>query len=547
MKDESEVGMRRWKLRINTKINRVVLCWLLISLLFLSGCGAGGTEQTGAKEGIPQELTIARVGDVGTMNPHLYDSDMGAQTLVYEPLVNLDKEGNIIPCLAASWEFKDQGLSLVFQLREDVKFSDGQDFNAQAVKQNFEAVLANAKRHSWLPMIDNLKSVEVTAPYTVVLHLKSPYPFTLLELTMVRPARFLSPGGFGENGIAFAKPVGTGPYILTEYVKDERAVFVRNDQYWGDKPKLEKITIRPVPDSNVRLNALLAGEVDLIVGSGLSAVSYLDLKNLQGKANLESNVEMGDVAQFLLLNPSAEFLTDKAVREAICLAIDKQEINQVAYEDMESVSDTMFSTKVPEILGQVKGPGRDQEKAKQLLAAAGWADSNGDKFMDKDGKTLEILCNIPSDALTTKTLAEVVQAQLSEIGIKVKISSVESAVYYERKESGEFGIMPDISWGVQYDPQSIYKSFRDVRPFLGKIFQGEAGSLFEQALLTMEPAERRAKFERIADIFMNEEFIVIPTTVAPNVAVYNKKVQGFSFSANVWELSTGLSKVEIVK
>lgn len=536
------------KVKMKMKRNTVVLCWLLIlSVLLLSGCMGGGTEQTGAKQGIPQELTIARVGDVGTMNPHLYDSDMGAQTLVYEPLVNLDKQGNIIPCLATSWEFKDEGHSLVFQLRENVKFSDGKEFNAQAVKQNFAAILSNAKRHSWLPMIDNLKSVEAAAPYTIVMHLKNPYPFTLLELTMVRPARFLSPGGFGANGIAFEKPVGTGPYTLQEYVKDERAVFVRNENYWGEKPKLEKITIRPVPDSNVRLNALLAGEVDLIVGSGLSAVSYLDLKNLQGKADLKTKVEMGDVAQFLLLNPSAEFLTDKAVREAICLAIDKQEINQVAYENMESVSDTMFSTKVPEILGKVKGPGRDQEKARQLLAAAGWKETNGDKFIDKNGQTLEIMCNIPSNSLTTKTLAEVVQAQLAQIGIKVKISSVESAVYYERKESGEFGIMPDISWGVQYDPQSIYKSFRDVRPFLGKIFQGEAGSLFEQALLTMDPAERRAKFERIADIFMNEEFIVIPTTVTPNVAVFNKKVQGFDFSANVWELSTGLSKVEIVK
>ncbi|AFQ42600.1 nickel ABC transporter, nickel/metallophore periplasmic binding protein [Desulfosporosinus meridiei DSM 13257] len=536
------------KMKTKTIKSRVILYLLLISSVFtLSGCMGGKTEQTGAQKNIPQELTIARVGDVGTMNPHLYDSDMGAQTLVYDPLVNLDKAGNIIPCLAASWEFKDEGLSLAFHLREDVKFSDGQEFNAQAVKQNFEAVLANAKRHSWLPMIDNLKSVEVTAPYTVVMHFKNPYPFTLLELTMVRPARFLSPGGFGADGVAFEKPVGTGPYILTEYVKDQRAVFVRNENYWGEKPKLEKITIRPVPDSNVRLNALMAGEVDLIVGSGLKAVSYLDLKNLKGNANLQTKVEVGDIAQFLLLNPSAEFLTDKAVREAICLAIDKQEINQIVYENMESVSDTMFSTKVPEILGKVKGPGRDLEKAKQLLASAGWIDSNGDKFLDKNGKTLEIMCNIPSDALPTKTLAEVVQAQLSQIGIKVKISSVESAVYYERKESGEFGIMPDFSWGVQYDPQSIYKSFRDVRPFLGEIFQGEAGSLFKQALTTMEPAERRIKFDRIADIFMNEEYIVIPTTVTPNVAVYNKKVQGFDFSANAWELSIGLSKVEIVE
>jgi nickel transport system substrate-binding protein len=178
-------------------------------------------------------LTIARVGDVGTMNPHLYDSDRGAQTLVYEPLVNLDREGNIIPCLATSWAFENNGRSLVFQLREGIKFSDGQDFNAQAVKQNFDAVLSNATRHNWLPLIDNLESVEASAPHTVVLHMKKPYPFTLLELTMVRPMRMLSPGGFDVDGISFDKPYGTGPFILTEYVEDERAVFERNENYWG--------------------------------------------------------------------------------------------------------------------------------------------------------------------------------------------------------------------------------------------------------------------------------------------------------------------------
>jgi nickel transport system substrate-binding protein len=533
-------------MKVKWSFSSLLCLALLVSIFALSGCTGNGADKSGEKN-IPQELTIARVGDVGTMNPHLYDSDMGAQTLVYEPLVNLDKEGNIIPWLATSWEYKEEGRSLVFQLREGVKFSDGQAFNAEAVKQNFEAVLSNAKRHNWLPLIDNLKSVEAAAPNTVVLHMKEPYPFTLLELTMVRPIRFLSPGGFGPDGIAFEKPVGTGPFLLSEYVQDERAVFVRNENYWGEKPKLEKLTIRPVPDSNVRLSALLAGEVDLIVGSGVTAVSYLDLKNLQKNPTMETKVEMGDIAQFLLLNPSAGLLKDKAVREAIALGVNQEEISLVAYEGMESVSETMFSTKVPEIIGRAKGSATNVQKAKELLARAGWSDANGDGYLDKNGKTFEVLYSIRSDVLTQKTVAEVVQSQLATLGIKVNISPVESTVYYDRRTSGDFDIMPDISWGIQYDPQSIYKSFRDGRPYLASVFRGEAGSLFAQALKTMEPEERRAGFDRIADIFMNEEFIVIPTTVTPNVAVYNKKVQGFVFSANVWELSSVLAKVEIVE
>lgn len=525
-----------------------LLCLVLLcSVLALGGCSGKetGAPETGAE--MPQVLTIARVGDVGTMNPHLYDSDMGAQALVYEPLVNLDREGNIIPWLAASWAYENNGRRLVFQLRENVKFSDGQAFNAEAVKQNFDAVLANATRHNWLPLVDNLESVEVTGPYTIALNMKEPYPFTLLELTMVRPMRILSPGGFGADGVAYEKPVGTGPFVLTEYVEDERAVFARNDSYWGEKPNLEKIIIRPVPDSNVRLNALLAGEVDLIVGSGVTAVSYLDLKNLEQNPDLETRVEMGDIAQFILMNPSEEPLNDKTVREAVALAVDQQEISRVAYEGMESVSETIFSTMVPEILGLAEGPETNPAKAKSLLADAGWADADGDGYLEKDGRPLEIMYNIRSDVQTQKTVAEIIQAQLAKIGIKVNISSVESTVYYDRRAQGGFGLMPDVSWGIQYDPQSIYKSCRDGRPYLAPVFAGEAGALFEQALRTMADDERRAKFDRIADILMNGEFVIVPLTVTPNVAVYNKRVKGFEFSANVWELGMGLTKIEIVE
>lgn len=214
------------------KISLYGLSWIVMLMLALGVCSVNA-------KAVSQELTIALVGDIGTMNPHLYDSNMGAQTLVYEPLVTLDRNGAIIPWLATSWRFEDNDRRLVFNLRENVKFSDGREFNAQVVKQNFDAVLSNAKRHSWLPLISNLASVKVTAPYTVAFQLKKPYPFTLLELTMVRPVRFLSPGGFDPDGITYAKPQGTGPFVLSKYVKDEIAVFTRNENYWGKKPRIE--------------------------------------------------------------------------------------------------------------------------------------------------------------------------------------------------------------------------------------------------------------------------------------------------------------------
>lgn len=524
---------------------RLVALVVIVALACFMAVGCGQKEPESGVTKVPQVLTVAIIKDIGSMNPHLYDSDMGAQSLVYEPLVNLDKQGKIIPWLAKSWEMRDGGRKITMKLREDVKFTDGQPFNAAAVKQNFDAVLANAKVHSWLPLVEKIAKVDVVDEYTVTFELKEPYPYFLLELTMVRPVRFLSPGGFASDGKTFAKPIGTGPFILEEYVKDQKAVFIRNENYWQNKPKLEKIILRPIPDTNTRISALMAGEVDLIKGSGVTAVSYLDLLTLKKNPNLVTATQMGDVCNFLLVNPSREPLNDRTVREAIALTVNKAEINQVAYEGQEKVAETMFSPRLPEILGEAKAPARDVAKAKRLLAEAGWVDTNGDGYLEKDGKTLEFTYMIRSDISTQKIVAEVIQAQLKEVGIKMDIDAVEKTVYYDRRKSGEYGIMPDITWGIQYDPQSIFKSFRNERPYLAGIFAGEVGRKFERALKSMDQRERQKLYDEIIDVLMNKEFVVIPLTVQTDIAVYNKKVKGFEFSANVWELGLDLTKVYI--
>ena len=125
-----------------------------------------------------------------------------------------------------------------------------------------------------------------------------------------------------------------------------------------------------------------------------------------------------------------------------------------------------------------------------------------------------ISVNYRSDMITQKAMAEVVQAQLARLGVQVIIQPAEPALYYDRRKSGDFGMMPDISWGIQYDPQSIFKFFRDGRRYLAPAFEGEAEELFQCAIRNMDVESRRRQFDRIADIFMNQEFIVIPLTVS---------------------------------
>jgi nickel transport system substrate-binding protein len=123
------------------RIRKILLMGILLMTLvaWTTGCKK---EAVDGKSTTPQVLTIANVDDLGSMNPHLYDSDMGGQSLVYEPLVNLDKKGNIVPWLAKSWDIQDNGCKIIMKLREDVKFTDGNVFNANVVKQNFDAILS---------------------------------------------------------------------------------------------------------------------------------------------------------------------------------------------------------------------------------------------------------------------------------------------------------------------------------------------------------------------------------------------------------------------
>ena len=190
---------------------------LLVSLV--AGCGSQTSKDT------PKEKTLkfSWAKDIGPLNPHLYNpNEMFAQGLVYESLVQYSSDGKIIPWLAESWTVSPDGKEYIFKLRKDVKFADGTMFNAAAVKKNFDAVLANGKRHDWLAFIRQIKETQVIDDSTFKLVLKDAYYPVLQELALIRPIRFLAPSQFPDSGNTaegIKKPVGTGPWMLSEISK----------------------------------------------------------------------------------------------------------------------------------------------------------------------------------------------------------------------------------------------------------------------------------------------------------------------------------------
>lgn len=196
------------------------------------------------------EITTAWPVNVGPLNPHLYTpNQMFAQSMVYEPLVKYQADGSVIPWLAKSWSHSENGKIWTFHLRDDVKFSNGEAFDAQAAAENFRAVLDNRKRHAWLELTNQITDVKALSKRELQITLKDAYYPFLQELALPRPFRFIAPSQFKNNETlnGIKAPIGTGPWLLKESKLNQYDVLVRNEHYWGEKPQIQKITVKVIP------------------------------------------------------------------------------------------------------------------------------------------------------------------------------------------------------------------------------------------------------------------------------------------------------------
>ena len=243
---------------------------------------AASTQNIASKStqnlGTPKVLKIAYSQNVGPLNPQGYNKNaMFAQNLVYEGLLKADKNGAIIPSLATSFALDTSGKVYIFSLRKGVRFSNGEEFNADAVVLNFASILKNRDRHSWSGLAKVLERVERIDDYTVRLVLKEPYAPTLNELALPRPFRFLAPSAFPPDLDLVAQnpqPIGTGAYMLAESKLGSYDKFTKNPHYW-DAKRLEaqgglyydEVVVKIIFEPNSKLSALRAGQVDMIYGA----------------------------------------------------------------------------------------------------------------------------------------------------------------------------------------------------------------------------------------------------------------------------------------
>ena len=529
------------------------LCLAGLMAASLTGCGgAGNTAETtaaagaensaaaseaGASEG-KEELVFVNYRDIRDLNPHLYAGEMYAQEMLYETLVNITADG-YEGCLAESWDISDDGKTYTFHIRDGVKFSDGEVCDANAIKANFDAIIENKDRHTWLEMMNLLVGVSAPDDKTFVIELSEPYYPLLTELGVTRPFAMISPKAMkdGSTKDGVNAYIGTGPYVLTDFVTDEYAVFEANENYWGEQPKIKKITVKVIPDNQTRILALEKGEIDMIFGKNMIDADAIN----QYTGNDKFTVSLSDPTSTrqIVLNTTRDVLADKEVRQALQHATNKQTISEGIFYDLEQPADTLFAKTVPYCDIDLEPYAYDVELAQSMLDEAGWV-VGSDKIREKDGQKLNIDLLYNSDSVTEKAIAEYLQSEYQKIGIALNIHGEEEQSYRDNMKAGNFDMVFNICWGTPYDPQSSLAAMRapvygDYAAQLGLEDKADIDQAITDILVSTDETKRQELYTFVLTR-LHEDAVYIPLTYECNKAIYRSDLQGFHFTQTQYEV-----------
>lgn len=468
----------------------------------------------------------------GNLDPQRYVGIFAVQDMVFDPLVHYGPGGSVEPGLAESWEVNADDTAIIFHLRPNVTFTDGEPWNAETMVWNLERWLPKGD-YRWLQCANNFKEIEVIDPMTVALHFTKPTPTALTELSYVRPVRFLSPKAVTADG-TYANPVGTGPWMV-EKDGPEGTDLVANPGFWGDKPAVDRVSLIVIPDGMSRISSIMSGEIDAIGGKFIAPVSPQDATTL--KANGVTVVtETGTDTMILGFNPRTDLFKDARLREAFNLLIDREGIAQVVMKGYAKATMNLYPEVIAHSGTRFEVPARDVEKAKALLEEAGWT---GEGTRTKDGTPLDVELVISEDAVPgSRALGEVLQAGFLEAGIGLSLRNVDHAARHGDIPSFKYDLSLFVTNGAPYDPYNTIGLM-----FLSSIEPGTDGKIYEDAALdplivaalSAAEADRPAAFQAVFD-WIHDNWAIAPLFHGDRIWAHGERIKTFAIPATEYEL-----------
>ncbi len=517
----------------------IILVLFVGAALALSGCAAaapsapaGATAPAGAPTNAAAPTTGAapatairrggtlRIGldsDLTTMDPHMSTAyvDRIVYQSIYDTLVRLDQDLTLKPGLAEKWQFTDP-TTLVMNLRQGVKFQDGTDFNAQAVKVNFDRMMDPATKSLRASEISSIKEVTVVDDNTIKFTLKAPNA-SLLATLSDRAGMIISPAAIQKYGADLARhPVGTGPFEFVEWVKDDHLTVKKFNGYWEKGadgqplPYLDQIIYRGIPDPTVRLTSLQTATLDMI-----DRPAAKDAAALRAGKDLVYDEVPGLGYQAVDLNNAKPPFDKAEVRQAFAYAVDSAAITK----------NILFNTATPGE-GPI-APGswaydaslnsiytRNVAKAKDLIAKAGLTAPVSFPCM---------IVNTPDN----KLIGEALKAQLAEAGLDMQIQLLDFGTALANETKKDFTCF-QIGWSGRPDPDgNVYSFFYSTG---GNNFESynspQVDQLLDKARTVYDQAQRKDLYTQALKIGLNDEprvYLWWPS----DAKVWSPKVKGY--------------------
>lgn len=488
-------------------MKKMILLTFAVLLLFSTAAFFTGCKKE------PGALNFALSGSPDTLDPHKTSGTLTFQTLksIYDTLVEPDKEGVLVPALAESWDISADGTEYTFKLREGVVFHNGDAFTSADVAATFDRILAEETASPKASDFGAMESVSAPDDYTVVFKLSKPFAPFLAALASGWGA--ILPKGLIESGHDFAsQPVGTGPFSLTEWVRDSKIVLTKNEDYWmKGLPKLDTVVMNIIPERAVQVQGLLTGQVD---------VSYIidkeDLPVLEENPDVVVENALSSLILVMSLNCSREYLDDIRVRQGMNHAIDKQKVLDIAYGGGEPIGTFMDygNAYYKDFTGLYP---YDPAKARQLFKDAGVGNH-------------EFTIFVPQNYELHVKAAEMYQEMLSDAGLNVKLQLVDWSTWLSDVYRGHNYDMTVIGHTGKLDPNGTLGDYGTG----GYVewYNDEAAALFDEAAVTSGYEERKALYDQGLEI-MAKEVPFVFTGSSYRYIAYRSRVSDFRMTPSI--------------
>ena len=482
---------------------------------------AGLTLAAGSLPASARGITVAVGSSFTTLDPY-QATDLLSRSVAksfYEGLFGFDKDMKLQNVLAESYEVSDDGLVYTVKLRKGVKFSDGEPFNAAAVKANFERVINPDKHLTRYTLYKNIDRIEAVDEYTVKFHLKEAFSAFVNQLAhpsggMICPKELEKWGA----QIAF-HPCGTGPFVMKDYNPAEVLKVEKNPNYWrAGYPKVDSITFKPVVENSTRVAMLLTGEAQYAFPLPAEQVKQIEKRN-----NVRVDVTPSIITRYVEMNMTKKPFDNLKVRQALNYAVNKQALAKVAFNGLADPTKGI-APKGVEFADEYGAWPYDPKKARELLKEAGYP--NG------FSATLWALYN----HTTAQKVIQFLQQQFAQVGVKVSVMAMEAgqrtAYLLKKPEESQLNMVyagwssstGELDWAIR--PLLGTDSWAPVASNFGYYSNKTLDDNFRDALLTTDKAKKQA-FYSVAQKATWDDCPWIYLVTEQNVSAHVKGLTGF--------------------